>query len=366
MVAKRSREEELALDSDTLLKKLRVLDPGINPLDYWVAGSCVAADGSAEDEEDEDGEGGRWDHAALAEDVWLTSQYVTAGLEGALRPLRADMSKVLAPAATSLSSTARDATEVVPGQLVLGNAASARDIQLLRRLGVRRVVNVSPQTVRLGAAVYERSAAGQILEYREVWADDLPDYCIMDHFDEVWDVISRSRDDGGACLLHCEQGVNRSGALMCAAHMRLTMPGARMAPEELFWRSWKAISEARGGGRGIVTNVSFQRQLLLFARLGCQWWQDLPSVSLLWRTPHEQAMAAFRSLAEHVAQRVVCGYPGAEPKHHKYLVTLVRDGVMRGESKLPIAQAFDMKDGERRITSYATKYLEKKVKALSG
>jgi len=39
----------------------------------------------------------------------------------------------------------------------------------------------------------------------------------MEDFDKIWAFVKQST---GLCLVHCEQGVNRSGAVAVAAHMR--------------------------------------------------------------------------------------------------------------------------------------------------
>lgn len=283
--------------------------------------------------------------------------------------------------------------EVLPSGIVLGNAIAARNVELLKSLGVRSVLNMSPQTVRTSKDFYDQTAEGLIVDYQEIWADDLLDYCIMDHFDAAWNSYQATLRHGADSkwFVHCEQGVNRSGAIATAIQMRLKhqamsssappQPGPADAEhncgifdaEELMWESWCYVATRRGGNRGAVTNTGFQRQLLLFARLGCQWWPLLPSISLLWRTPHERSMAAFRAFVQEVAWRVVLGTAGVPLQDRQFFATLIRDGAMRGESKLQTGYAFDLtRDNgarlraEKRVTTYANRYIDKKVKAAQN
>lgn len=406
-------------DSDVLLKRLRALDPDISPLDYWVESSDDSSSSSSEDDSDEDSEGGFWDYDGLKEDVQLTEQYKTSGLESTLLPMRCRMQRVLAKAPIRVDMLS-DVAEVLPGNIVLGNAIAARNVDLLKRLRVRSVLNMSPQTVRTSKAFYDQVVKGQILDYQEIWADDLLDYCIMDHFDTAWASYAaalKRHGEGGRWFVHCEQGINRSGALVTAIQMRVRLaeqhkhaaegkatpartaeptdigqlntepdpepdeqtpvradePGGvqLLSPEDLLWESWRCVSERRGGPRGAVTNTAFQRQLLLFARLGCQWWKTLPSICAIWRTPHEHAMAAFRVFVDGIAWRVVHGSKDVLPQDQKFFATLIRDGAMRGEAKLQNGVGFNIDEAtgarakaEKRVTWYATKYLDKKVKAL--
>ena len=55
-----------------------------------------------------------------------------------------------------------------------------------------------------------------------------------------------------------------------------------------------AGESARQSRRNLQRCPGFQRQLLLFARMGCCWFQTLDGV---WRTVPERHMAQFRSLA---------------------------------------------------------------------
>mmetsp|Transcript_14559 Transcript_14559/g.38808 ORF Transcript_14559/g.38808 Transcript_14559/m.38808 type:complete len:204 (+) Transcript_14559:95-706(+) len=195
----------------------------------------------------------------------------------------------------------------------------------------------------------------------------------MDHFHTAWESFNAARRSprGGACFIHCQEGVNRSGALACAILMRVAREEEGVAADACFWASWSSMCRQRGGGRGVVSNLAFQRQLLLFARLGCRWWPELASLCGLWRTPLERSMAAFRAFVADLSWQNVVGFPGARVEHHRLLAMLVRDGVMRKESGLAPEVAYNLSpengaqaQAEARVRDYANAYLPKKVRTL--
>ncbi|CAE8670211.1 unnamed protein product, partial [Polarella glacialis] len=371
-VKQEKREEDAMLSaSHSLLAKLRRLDPGTIRAKHYALNQAAASAEPCNPEPPEAAEqvSGPLDVEALTEDLELTRRrYCSEALEAALQPLREEMRGL----AASQAPTGRRLVEVVPAglwqvsstspgaspssaghlsgsgeraelRLLLSDATSARDLPTLRRLGVTRVVNCSPQTVRdTGRAFY-----GPGMEYMELWQDDFPDYCVLHDFDAVWAFVT----SGGTCLIHCEQGVNRSCTLAMAVRMRLLQ--LRGEPSVKSWRGprsreqWEEVSREdadlslKEAWRYVIlrkprvlTNPSFQRQLLLFARTGFRWF---PSLAGVWRTPGERRMAHFRMLAEHVAKSQVCGNPEMPWGQWWRAIVYIRDGTMRGEHSLAVA-----------------------------
>jgi len=335
----------------TLLGKLQRLDPGIRAEEYFRGGGGAA--GSTGD--------AHWDAQALEEDLRLTARYYCAdALEETLRPLREEMRR-FAEASVQLPRPS-GAVEVIPRVLLLGDAGAAQDLATLRQQGVVGVVNCSPQTVKTGKSFY-----GPSTDYLELWQDDFSDYCALQDFDAVWALSTRG---GGPCLLHCEQGVNRSGCLAVAVHMKYLAETAKghLPPEEMLRRSWRCVAECRGSSR-LLTNPSFQRQLLLFARLGCRWF---PSVNQVWRTSKERQMAQFRALAERIGQKAVSDCGQVERGAHWRAVIYIRDGSMRGEMKMEKGLPFDLssdaalRTASSRIHSYAVRSMPKLSSLVPG
>lgn len=226
----------------------------------------------------------------------------------------------------------------------------------MKDLGVQCVVNCSPISVDTGKDFY-----GGSLGYLELWQDDFLDYCVLQDFEAVWDFVQM----GGCCLFHCEQGVNRSGALAIAVLMKdeaLRRPTAR--PVEIMGDVWRHVANIKGR---VLTNFGFQRQLLLFAWHGYQW---LPSLSAVWRTTTEQRMAKFREAALAVAQRKMRLHArrGLLQDHLDSrgmwgLVVKVRDAAMRGESRMPEDQepwgTGAHSQAEKRVGRYAERCLKR-------
>merc|ERR1712192_232813 len=114
----------------------------------------------------------------------------------------------------------------------------------------------------------------------------------------------------------------------------------------------------------VLTNPSFQRQLLLFARLGFRWFSTLGSV---WQSQKEQSMTRFRDFTEKVAGCAVADFGNAvPPEMHWRMVIFIRDGTMRGEMKLNEPTKFDLDSDAargkagRRIRRYAEVALKRK------
>jgi len=333
---KRFRDGTVA--PERLLKRLRELDPEIRDEHYFKVSEHTRP-GSAH---------AIWDLEGLVEDLRLTQeQYCSDALEVVLQPIRDEMKLLYWDQARPTGPVA-----ILPGLLLLGDANSARDLDALHRAGVKQIINCSPQTVRTGVAFYQTALPG--MRYIELWEDDLLDVCILHAWDEVWSFFSA----GGCCLLHCEQGINRSAALVVALHMRLSRGWNHVAlsPEETLRTSWHHVASCKGK---VLTNTSFQRQLLLFARLGLQWF---PSVTGIWRTSHERCMAKFRELAENIGHDVVRRNAVPEERQKRQVI-FIRDGTMRNEVKM--GAAFDLssadacKRAEHRIRSYAVRCLVK-------
>lgn len=331
-------------DGPHLFAKLRRLDPDICEAEYLR-------------KRPGDAMGGEWDTDALVEDERLTSEVFSHdSLEKAVAPIRLEMKALTEEVPGALGGAVLVSTANSAGPpLLLADAKGAQQLDRLRQLGVRRIVNCSPQTVKTGPDFYGAGVA-----YLELWTDDLLDYCLMQDIEAVQAFVS----DGGPCLLHCEQGVNRSGALVVALSMlRLAEEHPAEPPEELLRLAWRGVVERKGK---VLTNHSFQRQLLLFARTGLRWFPSLDSV---WRSEQERAMARFRTFAEKIAWSVVAGQSVPEELRWR-MVVFVRDGSMRGEQSLrPPVSPYDLSTkecaakAERRVKNYAVKSLSRKVVA---
>merc|ERR1719443_862215 len=93
--------------------------------------------------------------------------------------------------------------------LLLGCARDARDLQLLRRLRITHVLNCASSEVNTGSDLYAQMG----IVYEGFAAQDKAGYQIFSHFDLMEAFVEDARASKGRALVHCLQGVNRSGAL---------------------------------------------------------------------------------------------------------------------------------------------------------
>jgi len=136
--------------------------------------------------------------------------------------------------------------EIMP-HLLLGDKRCANELALLEAFGITHILNVAG---RCGATDHTATRKG----YLELSAQDEEGYDIMQHLHTAIAFINKARSEGGRTLIHCQAGINRSGALACAA----LMLHERLPLMEAVVRCKKA--------RGIIlTNHSFQAQLIELA-----------------------------------------------------------------------------------------------------
>jgi dual specificity MAP kinase phosphatase/atypical dual specificity phosphatase len=111
---------------------------------------------------------------------------------------------------------------------------------------------LSPRLCSTGAEYY----GDTIQRYYEFKSQDMPSYHILQHFESVYEVIEDARTTGGKAFIHCELGVNRSGALTVAyvmVHNR--------------WDPITAAVYVKQKRTLLLSNVSFQQQLIEYAVL---------------------------------------------------------------------------------------------------
>ncbi len=140
-------------------------------------------------------------------------------------------------------------TEILPG-VYLGSYRDASNIPKLNLLGISHVVNCAALSCRCPYNEYSG-----IYGYKEIEANDVEDYDMMQHFPDVKAFIDEARDQGGKVLIHCAMGINRSG-LIYVAYMMIEQQMDLLQVVRL-------VKDQR---RHLLANHSFQRQLVQFAR----------------------------------------------------------------------------------------------------
>ena len=138
--------------------------------------------------------------------------------------------------------------------LYLGNLSDAFDVELLKKLKITGIINCA--AVKDYSAIednpYEEGSG--ITEYVEFEALDNPSYPMLRHYKHAEQFINRVKDAGGRVLVHCELGINRSGAL-CVAYMMVTQDLTLL----------EAVRAVKAERSVLLTNQGFVKQLYNFA-----------------------------------------------------------------------------------------------------
>uniref|UniRef100_A0A7S4HQY9 protein-tyrosine-phosphatase n=1 Tax=Odontella aurita TaxID=265563 RepID=A0A7S4HQY9_9STRA len=139
--------------------------------------------------------------------------------------------------------------------LFLSDANGATRLKRLQELGITRILNVAGKVgSRIPDDAYQD--AGILLQIIE--AEDEVGYPILDkHLEETMSFIKDAKNCGGACLVHCQAGINRSGVLVAAY---------KMISERMDVLDVVAHCRKQRGNIFLSTNQGFQEQLVALAR----------------------------------------------------------------------------------------------------
>jgi protein-tyrosine phosphatase len=137
------------------------------------------------------------------------------------------------------------ATRVLP-HLYLGNMRDASDLEVLERLGVRYVLNVTSKP-----PVYQLSPR---IHYKQLEAADNSFQNLRQFFEEAFDFIDLARDNQSGVLVHCQAGISRSPTI-AVAYLMKKYPAMAMADAYKFVKTRRSI---------ISPNLNFMGQLWEF------------------------------------------------------------------------------------------------------
>mmetsp|Transcript_106521 Transcript_106521/g.299310 ORF Transcript_106521/g.299310 Transcript_106521/m.299310 type:complete len:196 (+) Transcript_106521:134-721(+) len=151
---------------------------------------------------------------------------------------------------SNIEPLSRGPAELLP-HVCLGSADQARDLRVMRSLGITHVLNCAAWSVHTGASFYEPLG----IEYDEFQAEDTQGYNIFQHYSRMATIADAAAKAKGRLLVHCEAGVNRSGTL-CLAYYAMHTGTPLVASAE--------YCKAQRGR--ICTNPAFQLQLVEFAQ----------------------------------------------------------------------------------------------------
>ena len=144
----------------------------------------------------------------------------------------------------------------------MGSQKHAEDFKLLRRYGITHIVNCAGsklvncaqnQDQRVSNTLYPEESG--ISECLIIGAVDHEDYDIGTHFDKAIDFLNSVEKKGGRTLVHCNLGVNRSGAVM-AAYLMVRKKMSLLSVIDY-------IKQKRSVA---LSNRGFRKQLISFAK----------------------------------------------------------------------------------------------------
>jgi len=130
----------------------------------------------------------------------------------------------------------------IDDDLYLGSAAHASQLELLERLGITALLNVSPNC---------KNHWPEKFEYQTIPVEDNSTADIKAHFNQAIAFINHIKAKNGKILVHCKAGVSRS-ATLCLAYL---ISNRKMNLDE-------AYNEIKQKRRVISPNFNFMGQLL--------------------------------------------------------------------------------------------------------
>ncbi|XP_038565294.1 LOW QUALITY PROTEIN: uncharacterized protein si:dkey-175m17.7 [Micropterus salmoides] len=162
------------------------------------------------------------------------------------------------PLSSSLPASLSDETVMTPDAenavvspilpfLFLGNERDAEDLDLLLRLNIGYVVNVTTHL-----PLYHVSSG---LRYKRLPATDNSKQNLRQYFEEVFEFIEEAYQSGQGVLVHCQAGVSRSATIVIAYLMKHTL--MTMTDAYKYVRSRRPV---------VSPNLNFMGQLLEFER----------------------------------------------------------------------------------------------------
>lgn len=140
--------------------------------------------------------------------------------------------------------------------LYIGNRTDALEPSTLRRLKITHVLNCAAQKDYSTALVdnpYDPKTG--VKDYMEFEGLDNDGYPILMHFHKAKSFIDQAKKQNGRVLVHCEMGVNRSGAI-CAAYV--------MVEERI--TLFQTLRRMKIERPVLLVNEGFQMQLIEFAK----------------------------------------------------------------------------------------------------
>lgn len=107
-------------------------------------------------------------------------------------------------------------SEIIPEFLYLGNVDGAADIENLKRLGIKYVLNMTSES----KSTCDYNPPAGLFECLRISIDDSPNVRISDYFNTTHKFINKARSEGVGVLVHCYAGVSRSASIVISYLMK--------------------------------------------------------------------------------------------------------------------------------------------------
>lgn len=91
----------------------------------------------------------------------------------------------------------------------------AQDLEMVRKYRISHVLNMAPMDITTTQEYY----AADRISFKAIDSKDEYDYNVMEHWEEARAFIDEGINKEGRILVHCQAGINRSGAIALAFMM---------------------------------------------------------------------------------------------------------------------------------------------------
>jgi hypothetical protein len=140
------------------------------------------------------------------------------------------------------------------GNVYLGSANSVQDLAKLKKLGIRRVLNMAGSMALKKSTILAYEKEG--FDYKRITALDSDYYPLLEKdWKDAYDFIHNSEQDGNV-VVHCVAGINRSVLIVAADYM--------VSNQVPVLETMQHIRKQRGNVA--LQNEYFQEQLVALAR----------------------------------------------------------------------------------------------------
>ncbi|KAM4620271.1 dual specificity protein phosphatase 10 [Polymixia lowei] len=163
-------------------------------------------------------------------------------------PLSSSLPASLSDESTTTPDAENAAVSPILPFLFLGNERDAQDLDLLLRLNIGYVVNVTTHL-----PLYHLNSG--LVRYKRLPATDNSKQNLHQYFEEVFEFIEEAHQSGQGVLVHCQAGVSRSATIVIAYLMKHTL--MTMTDAYKYVRSRRPV---------VSPNLNFMGQLLEFER----------------------------------------------------------------------------------------------------